>query len=180
MMENKKVYAVRNLRLCTKDCLCLYVCPTGATDTENSIIDVEKCIGCGDCANVCPSKAISLMPVELPLPQQKTPTVVGALNCMIAAKSKTEQAARQMAEETASDTLNRLMKAVSQSSRIIAEDLSREAGFMLPQSENAQKVLEELVASPPSADFPIEAAKKLLSTIKFQNNNNAESNADVG
>ena len=32
-------YAVRNLRLCTKDCLCLYVCPTGATDTENSIID---------------------------------------------------------------------------------------------------------------------------------------------
>ena len=24
-------YAVRNIRLCTKDCLCLYVCPTGAT-----------------------------------------------------------------------------------------------------------------------------------------------------
>lgn len=22
--------AVRNLRLCTKDCLCLYVCPVGA------------------------------------------------------------------------------------------------------------------------------------------------------
>ena len=37
--------AVRNLRLCTKDCLCLYVCPVGATDTENSVIDVEKCIG---------------------------------------------------------------------------------------------------------------------------------------
>jgi Fe-S-cluster-containing dehydrogenase component len=39
-------YAVRNLRLCTKDCLCLYVCPTGATDTEDSIIDPNKCIGC--------------------------------------------------------------------------------------------------------------------------------------
>ncbi len=25
MMAEK--YAVRNLRLCTKDCLCLYVCP---------------------------------------------------------------------------------------------------------------------------------------------------------
>ena len=46
-------YAVRNLRLCTKDCLCLYVCPTGATDTENSIIDPEKCIGCGACAAAC-------------------------------------------------------------------------------------------------------------------------------
>ena len=45
-----KQIAVRNLRLCTKDCLCLYVCPTGATDTENSIIDVTKCLGCGICA----------------------------------------------------------------------------------------------------------------------------------
>ena len=45
-----KMMAVRNLRLCTKDCLCLYVCPVGATDTENSIIDVKKCIGCGMCA----------------------------------------------------------------------------------------------------------------------------------
>ena len=26
MMAEK--YAVRNLRLCTKDCLCLYVCPS--------------------------------------------------------------------------------------------------------------------------------------------------------
>ena len=33
--------AVRNIRLCSKDCLCLYVCPTGASDTENSIIDLE-------------------------------------------------------------------------------------------------------------------------------------------
>ena len=46
-----KQVAVRNLRLCTKDCLCLYVCPTGATDTENSIIDVDKCLGCGICAD---------------------------------------------------------------------------------------------------------------------------------
>lgn len=50
-------YAVRNLRLCTKDCLCLYVCPSGATDTENSIIDVNKFIGCGACADDCPSRA---------------------------------------------------------------------------------------------------------------------------
>ena len=40
----KSKYAVRNLALCTKDCLCLYVCPTGASDTEDSIIDVCKCI----------------------------------------------------------------------------------------------------------------------------------------
>ena len=41
--------AVRNIDLCSKDCLCLYVCPNGATDTENSIIDVDKCTGGGMC-----------------------------------------------------------------------------------------------------------------------------------
>lgn len=66
----KTQIAVRNLRLCTKDCLCLYVCPTGASDTENSIIDTEKCVGCGVCAKACPSGAISMVPVEYP-PQQK-------------------------------------------------------------------------------------------------------------
>ena len=181
----KTEYAVRNIRLCTKDCLCLYVCPTGATDTENSIIDVDKCIGCGACANACPSKAISMVPLEMPLQQPKDDAVVAALNGMVTSKVKVEQAARQIAEQTSSDTLYRLMQAVSASSRIIAEDLIREAGYMLPQSANAREMLEALVANPPSADFPIEAANRLLSTIKFQNptdnnptNNNSENMAN--
>ncbi len=168
----KTNYAVRNLRLCTKDCLCLYVCPTGATDTENSIIDTDKCIGCGECANACPSKAISMMPVEMPLPQEKTDAVVTALNKMVASKAKTEQAARQLAEETTSDTLNRLMRAVERSSRLSAEDLMREANFMLPQSEHAYQMLKALVDNPPSADFPVEVVEKLLSTIEFQQQTN--------
>jgi len=49
-------YAVRTIRLCEKDCLCLYVCSTGASDTENSVIDKDKCIGCGACEHVCPAR----------------------------------------------------------------------------------------------------------------------------
>ncbi len=166
--SNKTQYAVRNLRLCTKDCLCLYVCPTGATDTENSVIDREKCIGCGACANACPSKAISMVPVEMPLPQEKSQAVVQVLSNLVEQKSQTEQTARQIAAASTSDTLSRLMGAISCSSRVMSEDLMREANYMLPQSENAYEFLLSLVSNPPGVDFPIEVAEELLSTISFQ------------
>ena len=162
MMEK---VAVRNLRLCTKDCLCLYVCPVGATDTENSIIDVNKCIGCGACADACPSSAISMVPKVYPPQQSKTDEVKSVLNALSENKASEEKVALQIAEETNSDTLYRLMTAVAKSERLIAEDIMRESGYMLPQSDNAHKLLEELIANPPTGEFPVEAAKKLLKLI---------------
>lgn len=53
-----KYHAYRNIELCTKDCLCLFVCPTGATNNETGQIDFSKCIGCGSCANACPSEQL--------------------------------------------------------------------------------------------------------------------------
>ena len=161
----KKKVAVRNLRLCTKDCLCLYVCPVGATDTENSIIDTEKCIGCGVCADSCPSGAISMVPLEYPVQQAKTSVVVDALNAMSKAKAITEKAARQISSSTDNSGLKRLMKAVAKSERLVSEDIIRESGYMLPQSDNAHTLLEYFVANQPSEDFPVDAAKKLLSLI---------------
>lgn len=160
----KKV-AVRNLRLCTKDCLCLYVCPTGATDTEDSVIDITKCIGCGDCAAACPSSAISMMPLELPPQQKKSDQVVAALDRMVQSKADAEKLALQLASDTELEGLGRLMKAVAKSERLIAEDLMREAGYMLPQSRNSHDILEKLIDSPPTPDFPGEAAEKLLKDI---------------
>ena len=75
-----KERAIRNLRLCSKDCLCLFVCPTGATDTETGQIDFDKCIGCGACSKACPAGAISMVPYEYPKEQPKDDEVIEKLH----------------------------------------------------------------------------------------------------
>ncbi|MEG1857998.1 MAG: 4Fe-4S binding protein [Pseudoflavonifractor sp.] len=152
-----KTYAVRTIRLCTKDCLCLYVCPTGATDTENSIIDVSKCIGCGVCAAACPSGAISMVSAELPPQQPHGEAVTAALNALMRSKSAQEQIAAGLP--------GRLAAAAEKSNRIMAEDIVREAGYMLPQSNNTRIFLEGLLEKPQGEDFPRDAVERLLTAL---------------
>lgn len=152
-----KKYAVRNIRLCTKDCLCLYVCPTGATDTENSVIDVATCIGCGDCADACPSAAISMVPFIYPPPQPKQASAVRAMRQLLASKNRQEQLAEALP--------GRLAEAFARSNRIMAEDLAREAGFMLAQSDHTRQFLRTLLETETADDFPADAVRELLKRL---------------
>ena len=159
-----KQVAVRNIRLCTKDCLCLYVCPTGATDTENSIIDTTKCTGCKSCADACPNGAISMVPLSYPAQQKKQDDVIAILNAVSYRKMQAETIANQIDCQAGNQTVQPLMQAIARSSRLIAEDLIREAGYMLPQSANAQDFLQGLLTNPPD-DFPTEIVTELLTRI---------------
>ncbi len=153
--------AVRNLRICSKDCLCLFVCPTGATDTETGQIDFEKCIGCGACSKACPSGAISMVPYKYPKQQEKDSEVIERLKKITSSKVEQEQIAKYV-YKNGSDKEKVLAKIIMKSNRLITEDLYREAGYMLPQSDNTKKFLEELLEKDKTNKEDIERLLKLL------------------
>lgn len=159
------MFAVRTIRLCTKDCLCLYVCPTGASDTENGQIDWEKCIGCGLCAKACPSHAISMVPEKYAPQQKKDQNVVDALYALIDHKVK-QEAIVDYLWKTSDDAVTRQFAlALKKSNRFMSEDLYREAGYMLPQSHQTHAMLKSFqnIKDP---DFPMDAVNTLLKLIK--------------
>mgnify|MGYP000914523683 CR=1 FL=1 len=166
------MYAVRNIRLCTKDCLCLYVCPTHATDTETGQIDREKCIGCGDCANACPSHAISLVPKIMPKQRDKVEDVVDNLNALLKSKAEQKLIAKNIERESNDNLSKNFAKAISLSCHIQAEDIVREAGYMLPQSDNVVAFLEEILKNEQNnANFPVGAVTQLLKKLKNKGEN---------
>jgi len=146
--------------------MCLYVCPTGATDTENSIIDVTKCIpGCMECVKSCPSGAISMVPDQYPPQQPKTDSVIAALRALGASKVRQEKTAKTAASNAAGAIARQFAEAMEKSNRRMAEDILRESGYLLPQSANVRELLEAMLENA-APDFPKDAAELLLRRLQ--------------
>lgn len=153
----EKSHAYRNLKLCSKDCLCLFVCPTGATDNETGQIDFEKCIGCGACAAACPARAITMLPNKMPKQMTKDSNVVSELFKIIDNKIEENKMLNNLLKENKEDEI--FLKTLIHSNKVMIEDIAREAGYMLPQSKNTNTLLEDIKAN---GD---ETSKKIAETL---------------
>ena len=120
-----KQHAYRDLKICSKDCLCLFVCPTGASNNETGQIDFEKCIGCGACALACPAKAISMIPNKMPPQQKKEPAVIHELNMVIKQKVEAVRHFKSIMEKATTEEEKHLYQAFIHANKVMAEDLCR-------------------------------------------------------
>ena len=64
------------------------------------------------------------------------------MRAISANKVKHEQLFAQLEQTASSEPARRLARAMRRSCRLMAEDVLRETGYMLPQSENVQSLLK--------------------------------------
>ena len=157
------MHAYRDLKLCTKDCLCLFVCPVGATDTETGQIDFTKCNGCGACMKACPAHAISMLPNKMPPQQKKDKQVCAALFKIANSKIEEIKVLKYLLNNAKDSEEKRLLQSLIHSNKVVIEDIYREAGYMLPQSNNSNKLLNYLLTKD---DDNKDSIKKLLELLE--------------
>ena len=73
--------------------------------------------------------------------------------------------AAAIGRKTPDPIVKQFAAALERSNRLMAEDLYREAGYMLPQSRNTHELLSSMVSDKLPADFPKDAAERLLELL---------------
>ena len=108
-----------------------------------------------------------MVPDKYPVQQKKTKSMCNTLNLISANKAQSEVIAKRIRDGTDDPVLEQLASALVRCNRLMAEDICRESGYMLPQSGNVRKLLEDLLAMDHPDDFPRDAVERLLSMMEF-------------
>ena len=99
------------------------------------------------------------------LNKKTTPAVFLLWGANAERKAQEELAAQRLSAHAEDEALGRLAAAVARATRLVNEDIMREAGYMLPQSANTRALLDALATQSLSADAPHEVARQLLERI---------------
>lgn len=92
--------------------------------------------------------------------------MVNSLNAIVKSKVEQELIAVNIKNNSTNNVEKQFAEAIRLSNHIMAEDIIREAGYMLPQSDNALAVLRELLANTTDPKFPMGAVKQLIETFE--------------
>jgi ferredoxin len=151
------MFAVRNLKLCTKDCTCLYVCPTGATATEDGSIDTSKCLdGCRLCVDACPSHAIYLVYTNYPERPLAPAELMAGIASLLAEKAEAWVRLTALAENEPDAQVKRLLTALARSAQILGQDQVRAAGYLIPEAKRLQTFVPPTLSGKGGTDVAIE------------------------
>lgn len=105
------------------------------------------------------------MPDEYPPQQEKSEAIIKALFTLSESKTKQEKIAADIAKSSTDPIISQLARALSKSNKLMAEDILREAGYILPQNQNVWDFLKSLLDTPQPEDFPIDVVEKLLAIL---------------
>ena len=100
-----------------------------------------------------------MVPREYPRQQEKKDAVAAALRRLVSSKAEQERIAAGLEGP--------LAKAAERSCRIMAEDLLRESGYMLPQSDRVFQLLVDMADHAQEPGFPVKALETLLTTVSY-------------
>jgi hypothetical protein len=106
-----------------------------------------------------------MIPGVYPRQQPKTEAVIAALRALGLSKTQQEQIANNLFISSDNAVERQFAQAIALSNRRMAEDILRETGYMLPQSDEVRKLLEDMLDSA-APDLPEDAVNLLLNQLQ--------------
>jgi len=105
-----------------------------------------------------------MIPDKYPPQQSKSERVIKSQRTLAYRKVIQEEIADAVAVSSKTPVTRQFAEAIAKSNRLMAEDILRESGYMLPQSVEARELLKMMleISAP---DFPIDSVKLLLNKL---------------